>query len=167
VRLILREYSQPVLVQKFLPGREFNVGLLGGRRLQVLPLAEVDYSKLPDGIPPIMSYAAKWLEDSVEYRKTGIICPAVVEPRLAKEISAIAMRAFRALGGWGYGRVDIRLDENGEPRVLEVNCNSWLEENVALARAARQAGYDYPHLLQKIVRTAMEGPAFDVGMTMF
>ena len=167
VRFILKEYSQPALVQKFLPGREFNVGLLGGHKLQVLPLAEVDYSKLPGNIPPIMSYAAKWLEDTVEYRKTSVTCPAEVEPRLAKEISTIALRAFRALGGWGYGRVDIRLDENGEPRVLDVNCNSSLEEDVALARSAKLAGYDYPHLLQKIVKTALEGPAFDVGMPMF
>lgn len=166
VRMLLTDYSQPALVQKFLPGREFNVGLLGGRRLQVLPLAEVDYSRLPDNIPPIMSYAAKWLEDTVEYRNTGIICPADVDPWLAKEISSIALRAFRAVGGRGYGRVDIRLDENGEPRVLEVNCNSSLEEDVALARAAKQAGYDYPQLLQKIVRIAMEGPAYDVGMPM-
>jgi D-alanine-D-alanine ligase len=166
VRKILTDYTQPALAQKFLPGREFNVGLLGGHKLQVLPLAEVDYSQLPRGIPPIMSYAAKWLDTSVEYRKTRVICPAEVEPPLAKEISTIALRAFRALGGWGYGRVDIRLDENGRPQVLEVNCNCSLEEDVALARSAKLAGYDYPRLLQKIVRTAMEGPPFDVGMPM-
>jgi D-alanine-D-alanine ligase len=134
--------------------------------LTVLPLAEVDYSRLPEEIPPIMSYAAKWMEDSIEYQKTSVTCPAHVEPYLAREISSISLRAFRAVGGWGYGRVDIRLDENGQPRVLEVNCNPSLDESVALARSAEKAGIDYPHLLQQIVKIALEGPSFDVGIPM-
>jgi D-alanine-D-alanine ligase len=166
VREILHHYHQPALAQHFLPGREFNVGILGGRKLTVLPLAEVDYTKLPSDIPPIMSYAAKWMEDSVEYQRTSVTCPAHVEPFLAREISSIALRAFRAVGGWGYGRVDIRLDEVGQPRVLEVNCNPSLDESVALARSAEKAGIDYPHLLQQIVKIAMEGPSFDVGVQM-
>ena len=167
VRHILKQYHQPALAQRFLRGREFNVGVLGGRKLTVLPLAEVDYSKLPDDIPPIMSYAAKWMENSVEYQKTSVICPAQVEPNLAREISSVALRAFRAVSGWGYGRVDIRLDESGQPCVLEVNCNPSLDEGVALARSASKAGIDYPHLLQQIVRIALEGPSFDVGVSMF
>jgi D-alanine-D-alanine ligase len=166
VREILQTYAQPALAQRFLPGREFNVALLGGRKLSVLPLAEVDYSELPSDIPPIMSYAAKWMENTVEYKKTRVICPAQVEPELARDISSIALRAFRALGGWGYGRVDIRLDENQRPHVLDVNCNASLEEGVALARSAEKAGLDYPHLLQQVVRIAMEGPSFDVGVPM-
>lgn len=166
VREILTHYHQPALAQKFLPGREFNVGILGGRKLTVLPLAEVDYTRLPKEIPPIMSYAAKWMEDSVEYQKTSVICPAHVEPYLAREISSISLRAFRAVGGWGYGRVDIRLDENGQPRVLEVNCNPSLDESVSLARSAEKAGLDYIHLLQQIVKIALEGPSFDVGIPM-
>ncbi len=166
VREILHHYHQPALAQHFLPGREFNVGILGGRKLTVLPLAEVDYTKLPSEIPPIMSYAAKWMEDSVEYQRTSVTCPAHVEPFLAREISSIALRAFRAVGGWGYGRVDIRLDEVGQPRVLEVNCNPSLDEDVALARSAAKAGIDYPHLLQQLVKIAMEGPSFDVGVPM-
>src|SRR5207302_2153225 len=55
VREILRSYSQPALAQQFLPGREFNVGIVGGNRIRVLPLAEVNYSALPSGITPIMS----------------------------------------------------------------------------------------------------------------
>ena len=166
VREILKQYHQPALAQHFLPGREFNVSILGGRKLTVLPLSEVDYSRLPGNIPPIMSYAAKWMENSVEYQRTSVTCPANVEPFLAREISSVALRAFRAVGCWGYGRVDIRLDEVGQPRVLEVNCNPSLDESVALARSAEKAGIDYPHLLQQIVKIAMEGPSFDVGIPM-
>ena len=161
---VLRGYHQPALVQRFLPGREFNVSVLGGRKVTVLPLAEVDYSALPGAIPPIMSYAAKWLEDTVEYKQTSVICPAVVDPELAREISSIALRAFRAVGAWAYARVDMRLDDAGQPRVLEVNCNPSIDEGVALARSARAAGIEYPRMLDAIVKIALEGPAFDLGV---
>ena len=139
---------------------------MGGKRLRVLPLAEVDYSTLPDEIPPIMSYAAKWIETSEEYQKTSVICPADVEPELAREISDVALRAFRAVGGWGYGRVDIRLDEDEPPCVLEVNCNPCLEEGVGLARSAERAGIIYPQLLQMIVRAALEPLPYDLDVPM-
>jgi D-alanine-D-alanine ligase len=166
VREILREYNQPALVQRFLPGREFNVGIIGGSRLRVLPLAEVDYTALPADIPPIMSYAAKWVETSTEYQKTSVTCPANVEPELGQRISQVALRAFRAVGGRGYGRVDMRLDELGNPCVLEVNCNPCLDEGMALARSAEKAGITYPQLLQIIVRAALEPVPYDLDLPM-
>ena len=166
VAYVIRSFRQPALVQSFLPGREFNVSLLGGRRAQVLPLAEVDYSQLPSGIPPIMSYAAKFVENSQEYQKTSVICPAAVEPELAREIGSVALRAFRAVGGWGYGRVDMRLDARGVPRVLEVNCNPSLEDEVGLARSAARADISYPQLLRLIIKAAFEGPPYDTLVPM-
>jgi len=166
-REILRTYKQPALVQHFLEGREFNVGLLGGRKIQVLPLAEVDYSQLPRKIPPIMSYAAKWVETSVEYQRTKVICPARVDAPLAASISKTAAKAFRSVGGWGYGRVDIRLDEDGQPVILEVNCNPCLDSGMGLARSAEAAGIDYPHLLQTIVKAAFDGPPYDLQLPIF
>ncbi len=166
VREILTKYHQPALVQRFLPGREFNVGLVGGKKLRVLPLAEVDYSRLPKKVPPIMSYAAKWIETSVEYQRISVICPADVEPALAARISSTAVKAFRAIGGWGYGRVDIRLDEDLVPRVLEVNCNPCLDDGMGLARSARAAGISYPELLNLVIRAAFEGPPNDVHIPM-
>jgi D-alanine-D-alanine ligase len=132
----------------------------------VLPLAEVDYSALPAEIPPIMSYAAKWLENSTEYKKTSVICPANVEPELAARISNVALQAFRAVGGRGYGRADIRLDENGSPCVLEVNCNPCLDEGIGLARSAEKAGITYPQLLQLIIRAALEPVPYDLAIPM-
>lgn len=166
VRHILKNYYQPALAGKFLKGREFNVGIIGGRKLRILPISEVDYSELPENIPPIMSYAAKYLETSVEYKKTSVVCPSKADPELIKQISIIAMRSFRAVSGWGYGRVDIRLDENGTPCVLDVNCNPAIEEEVALARSAKMAGITYPRLLQMIINTALEGPPFDMDVPM-
>jgi D-alanine-D-alanine ligase len=164
VRTIITDYKQPALAQRFLNGREFNAGIVGGKRPRVLPLAEVDYSRLPPSIPPIMSYAAKFLEESTEYKKIRVICPARVEPELAAKITGTAIRAFRAIGGWGYGRVDIRLDDDAVPHVLEVNCNPLLENGVGLARSARKAGIEFPQLLQLIVKAAFEGPPFDLNL---
>jgi D-alanine-D-alanine ligase len=167
VREVIHSFKQPALVQCFLPGREFNVGILGGRKLRVLPLAEVDYSKLPAAIPPVMSYAAKWVETSVEFKRTRVICPAKVEPRLAELISDTAMKAFRTVGGWGYGRVDIRLDEEGLPHVLEVNCNPCLDKGIGLARSAERAGIGYAELLQLVIKAAFEGPPYDIHLPIF
>jgi D-alanine-D-alanine ligase len=166
VREILMRYHQPALAQQFISGREFNVGLVGGKKLRVLPPAEVDYSRLPKQVPPIMSYAAKWIETSVEYQRISVTCPATVDPGLAARISATAAKAFRAIAGWGYGRVDIRLDDDSVPCVLEVNCNPCLDNDMGLARSARAAGILYPDLLNLIIRAAFEGPPHDVHIPM-
>ncbi len=166
MRVILRDFHQPVLVQSFLPGREFNVGIVGGRRLRVMPLAEVDYSLLPADIPPIMSYTAKYIETAEDYKKTSVTCPATVEPDLARDIISTALRAFRAVGGWGYGRVDIRLDSDSRPCVLEVNCNACLDEGYGLSRQADRAGIPYHKLLQMVVKAALEGPPYDADIPM-
>jgi D-alanine-D-alanine ligase len=162
VREILQTFHQPALVQHFLPGREFNVGIIGGRRMRVLPLDEVNYTLLPPEIPPIMSYAAKWLETAVEYQKTSVICPAQVDSALEAEISGVALRSFRAVDGWGYGRVDVRLDDAGSPCVLDVNCNPCLDEGMGLARSAEKAGISYAQLLQLVVQAALEHPPYSV-----
>jgi D-alanine-D-alanine ligase len=167
VREILKTYRQPALIQQFLPGREFNVGIIGGKKLRVMPLAEVDYSELPAAIPPIMSYAAKWLDSTVEYQKTRVVCPAKVKADLVQLIGETAKKAFRVVGGWGYGRVDIRLDADGNPRVLEVNCNPCLDNDMGLARSAKRAGIPYANLLGIIIKAAFEGPPFDMNLPIF
>lgn len=153
---LLKLEGHPVLVQQFLEGREFNVAILGGARPTILPLAEVDYSGLPADIPPIMSYAAKWVEGSSEYKGTAVVCPADVEPSLAKAIRVEALAAYSAVGAWGYCRVDMRTDLDGKPYVLEVNCNPCIERGIGLARAAEKAGIEYPELIQRILKSAFE-----------
>jgi D-alanine-D-alanine ligase len=153
---ILKLEGQPVLVQNFLPGREFNVAIIGGALPVVLPLAEVDFSALPAHIPPIMSYAAKWVETSAEYKATTVTCPAAVDADLAEQIRETALGAFNAVGAWGYCRVDIRTDVDDNPCILEVNCNPCIERGIGLARCAERAGIEYPDLLQRILKYAFE-----------
>ena len=156
IRKLLKESGQAVLVQRFLGGREFNVAILGGTKPVVLPLAEVDYSKLPTGYPPIMSYTAKWIESSPEYDGTNVMCPAEVDPDLTHRLKELALKSFEAVGAWGYARVDIRLDDHGQPFVLEVNCNPCLERGMGIARCAERAGIEYPDLIRRILRAAQE-----------
>jgi D-alanine-D-alanine ligase len=113
-----------------------------------------------------MSYAAKWVETSTEYQKTSVVCPAEVDAELGAQISRVALQAFRAIGARGYGRVDMRLDETGAPRVLEVNCNPCLDEGMGLARSAVMAGYSYPQLLQLVIRAALEPQPYDLDIPM-
>jgi len=166
VREIITTYRQPALAQRFLSGREFNVGIVGGNRLRVLPLAEVNYRDLPPEIPPIMSYDAKWKENTIEYQSTCVTCPAEVELAESQRICQVALQAFRAVGGRGYGRVDIRCDEEGNPYVLEVNCNPCLDDEMGLARSAAAAGWSYADLLQFIIRAALEPLPYDFDIPM-
>jgi ribosomal protein S18 acetylase RimI-like enzyme len=110
---------EDVLVQEYVGGREFNVGFVGA---QVLPVSEIDFTGLPDGNWPIVTYAAKWVPGSVYDQHTIPICPARVTPALESQLIEVARIAWTAMAKCeGYGRVDIRLDDAGRPWVLEVN----------------------------------------------
>src|SRR5919107_3124836 len=104
---------EEVVIQEYVAGREFNVGFVGKR---MLPIAEILFDGMPDGSWPIVSYAAKWLPGSPEDEGTQPICPAEIEPELAKRIGQVARDAWQYVsGGEGYGRVDLRVNEEGSP----------------------------------------------------
>jgi D-alanine-D-alanine ligase len=101
-----------------------------------------------------VSYQAKWAPDSAEYIGTVPRCPAELDAPLADEIRAIALAAWRAVGGEGYGRVDLRVDVSGKPWLLEVNANPDIAPDAGLARMARAAGLDYTALIGKVMDAA-------------
>jgi D-alanine-D-alanine ligase len=147
------EQFEEVLVQEYVAGREFNVGFVGKR---MLPIAEIRFDNLPDGTWPIVSYAAKWIPGSPEDEGTVPVCPAELDPDLAQRIGRIARTAWEHLSdGAGYGRVDLRLTEDGQPYVLEVNPSPDLSSNAGLARMGRAFGWGFDELVMHIVDEAL------------
>lgn len=153
-RELLAQYRQPVLVEGYVAGREVNVTLLGNPPgLEVLPLHEIDFSAMPPDRPHIVSYAAKWDEDHDEYAGTRPV-PMHAAPALAARIEAVARQAFAAVGVRDFGRVDLRVDEDGQPWVIDVNPNCDLSPDAGVARAAARAGMSYAALIGRICRVA-------------
>lgn len=145
--LSMAEYA-PLLVQSFVGTREINAAIVGGA---VLPLSEVVFSGLPRGHHPMVGYDAKWVPGSPEDRGTRPVCPADLPPALAAQIRLMALRAWWAVGGKGYGRVDFRLAPPDTLYILEVNPNPDLAPSAGLTRAARAHGWDYHHLIARIL----------------
>jgi D-alanine-D-alanine ligase len=156
VAYILNRYRQAALAEKFISGREFNISLWGSEP-EILPLAEVDFSAFAHPLERIVSFAAKWELDSFEYKNTPVICPAVVDPELKGRIEEVAKQAWHAIGCRGYARVDMRVDTEGNPYVVEINCNPDLSPDAGFYRAARAAGYTYTEMVVRILRLAVEG----------
>lgn len=150
---LVSEQWDEVMVQEFVDGREFYVGFLGQ---QVLPLSEIDFGTLSHRYWRIVSYAAKWMEGSPEYKGTVPVTPARVDRPLAEKIVAVARQAWNTLGGEGYGRVDMRVSEEGQPYVLEVNPNPDLSTDAGYACMARAEGWDYDALVANVVKEAMD-----------
>lgn len=148
----MTEQFDDVLVQQYIAGREFNVGFVGDR---TLPVAELDFTGMPEGSWPILTYAAKWHVGSAEDLGSVPVCPAPISQRLADRLTRVAEAAWRAMQGKGYGRVDLRVDEQGRPWVLEVNPNPDLTDSAGLSRMGRAVGWDYPELVRRIAEVAL------------
>lgn len=142
------------LVEEYIEGREFYVGVLGNQDAEAFPPIEMDFSGLPEGAPHVMDKKAKWDEDSAEYRGTRVKVADVPDETRAK-LQKAALAAYRALRVRDYGRVDLRLTEDGEVYVLEVNAGCYLAEPEEFAAGARAAGMDYPTLINRIVEDAL------------
>src|SRR5881628_93459 len=106
----MTEQFDEVLVQEYVAGREFNVGFVGSR---VLPIAEIDFSRMPDGAWPILTYAGKWETGSLDDLGSVPVCTAGIPQKLGDKLVRLAEAAWRVMQGKGYGRVDLRVDAQG------------------------------------------------------
>jgi D-alanine-D-alanine ligase len=156
IRDLLEEFQQPVLIERYIEGREVYVTLLGNAKVAPLPFHEIDFSLMPPGQPRIVSYAAKWDESSPEYRGTTPVQVKDMKAEIKAAIERAAIGAFRALELRDYARVDFRVAEDGTPYVIDVNPNCDISPDAGVARAARAAGMSFPQLIGKICQIAWE-----------
>lgn len=165
---LLENYHQAVLVEEFLPGKEFTCAVLGnGDEATVLPIVGMNFETLPEGALPIYSYDAKFVWDRPEKPLEIFECPARITSELQASIERVTLGAFRVLGCRDWARIDVRLDANGEPNVLEVNPLPGIlpdpAENSCLPKAARAAGIGYDELIQSCLKYAAARQGVDLG----
>ncbi len=151
---VIKTYRQAALIQQFVGTREINVGLLGAPSLDALPLMEINFKGFPPGSPHIVSFASKWLADTLEYQNT-FAEPAQLDPACARRVAQIARAAARAVGMRDYGRVDLRLDDQGRAWVVDVNPNCDLAPDAGFARAASRAHIAYHDLCWLLLQIAL------------
>jgi D-alanine-D-alanine ligase len=145
-------YRQPALVEEFIDGREFTVGLVGNETPLVFPIIEINYAIVPPDHGSVYSYQFKQEWDADDY----YLCPAPVDAETEALLKATALKAFRALGCADVSRVDIRLGADGLPYVLEVNPLPGLSPGFSdLCRQADKAGWTYAELINGILGAAL------------
>ena len=157
-----REFQSPVLVEEFVEGREFYVGLLGNVSPTALPVMELDFSGYPADLPKVASWEAKWgeggtggtSETGAEFTGTKSIFPTDVPPELLERMQLVAVETYNALRLRDYGRVDLRVTPAEEIYVIEANPNCYLEQSAEFSRAAAEAGIPHDALIARILELA-------------
>lgn len=147
-------YDKPILVEEFLTGKDMTLGIIGNLPddYKVLPIIEEDYSELPPELPRICGYEAKWLPDSPYWKIKSI--PAELPEHTEKIIIECSLKMFERLECRDYARFDWRLDEKGNPKLLEVNPNPGWCWDGHLAKACKIAGISYSEMLRMILEAA-------------
>ncbi|HXT47115.1 MAG TPA: hypothetical protein VN717_00670 [Gemmatimonadaceae bacterium] len=158
---LLERYAQPVLVEEYLPGREFTCAVMGnGDGAHVLPIVAMNFDALPPGALPVYGFEAKWLWDDRRHPLEIFECPARIDEVLRSRIEEVVLSAYHVLGCRDWSRIDVRLDAAGVPNVVEVNPLPGIlpnpEDNSCFPKAARAAGLSYDELIQRSLRFAAE-----------
>lgn len=152
---IHEKFDSPALIEEYIDAREMYVTVLGNENPTALPIVELDMSKLPEGTPKIAGTEVKWRTGSEAYRKTKSVIPTDLDEKITRSLQDTALAAYQALELRDYGRIDMRLTEDGKVYVLEVNPNPWLHSKAEVALAAKESGRAYPALIEEIVNLAL------------
>ncbi len=144
---LVAQFKQPVLVEQFIPGREFAVGLLGNRDPEILPILEIDLEGDPNAIQS--------LDDKLKKPKPKI-CPALIDDRLAEELRRLTRETFKVLGIYDFCRVDYRMDSEGNLYILELNSMASLGMTGSYVQSAKVAGYSYESMVNRMLDVAVE-----------
>jgi len=153
LNFLLENFKQDVLIEEYIKGREINAAILGNK---LLPLSEITFKNLPDDLPKIVTYEAKWSAGSVYYKNTIPVCPAKVDEKTRKKIERMALDAYYAMDCRDYVRVDFRLSKNNTPYVIEVNPNPDISPDSGFVRSAAAAGITYEELLYTLAEYAIK-----------
>ena len=143
--------AQAALVEQFVEGREFNLSLLErAGRVEVLPLAEIDFSLFPPGRPHIVDYAVKWIPGTIPGRVSPRHFPSVDED-LGRRLRAAALRAWEVCECRDYVRIDFRVDAAGRPLVLEVNANPDISPKAGFPAALAAGGVPFVEFVRQVL----------------
>jgi len=164
IQYVIDKYHQPALVEEFIDGRELNVSLIETNgKVGVLPISEIDYSELPEGLAKICGYEAKWVPESLEYQRSKPICPAPLEWLMKKRLEHIAVRVFKLFGCRDYARVDIRVDREGKIYVIDVNPNPDISPQAGMTRAIKAQGMAYEEFIGGLLERALQRKDGEIG----
>ncbi|MBN1501970.1 KamA family radical SAM protein [Candidatus Woesearchaeota archaeon] len=160
VRTVIKDYKQPALAEEFLEGREFTVGIIGNNPPRVLPIVEITFDYLPEGIQKFDSYEVKWYWDNPNNPIDPIVCPAKITRDLERKIKNTALKAYAALGCVDLCRMDLRLDNRGTPNVIDVNALPGLmpdpKENSRFPKSCFTAGMSYDEIINTVFNEAVK-----------
>jgi D-alanine-D-alanine ligase len=154
IGFIQTQLKVPALVEEYIHGREFYIGILGNDAAEILPVMELDFTRLPAEYPRIYGHEAKSDLTSPQYGAINAIVATELLPEVRARLINAGHEAAYALKVQDYARVDIRLSPDGIPMVVEVNANPYLERTSTFALAALQAGMGYTTLINRIVEIA-------------
>jgi len=154
IHYIQQEFDSPALIEEYIEGREIYAAIIGNENPEVLPMVELDLSKLPKGTPKIAGKEVKWDKETEAYKMTKSAPAEDLEESTIKRLSETALAVYQALKLRDYGRVDMRLTKKGEVFVIEANPNPWLASTAEFAMAAKKAGRSYTDLIREIVDLA-------------
>lgn len=160
IKRIKECYNQPSIVEDFLEGKEFTVAMLGnGENVRVLPIVEINLNTVPEGFNKIYSYEVKWFFDTRENKLDIFKCPADVEPKLYKQIEKVCKDAYNALRIRDWARIDVRLDKNKIPNIVEINPLPGIlpdpADNSCYPKAAREIGLNYDEMINAVLNEAV------------
>lgn len=151
IHYIHEEFDTPALIEEYIEGREIYAAVLGNENPEVLPLIELDLSKLPKGTPRIACQDVKFDHETEAYKVTKSAPVEDLDDETTQKLQETGLAAYRALGLRDYGRIDMRLNKKGEVYVIEANPNPWLSSVAEFTMAAKKAGYSYTDMIEKIV----------------
>jgi D-alanine-D-alanine ligase len=154
VAYIIEEYQQPAMVEQFIGGRELAVAMWGNEIVEILPIAEDDFSAIPDPLQHVLTYESKWKPESPYFQNIPSRIPAALTIKEEQTVRKIAEASFRAVGLRDLGRVDIRFD-NGIPYVIDINELPDLSPDAGFWNSVRVTGLTYPQMVERVLIHAL------------